>query len=226
MPRRLVRLLPRAALVALVVVALAPVPGASGADERDTHTRYVAPVRGEVRRGYEAPSSTYGPGHRGVDLAAAPGAVVRAAGAGVVVHAGAVAGTTWVSIDHPGGVRTAYGPLARVRVAVGQRVAATQVIGALASGGHGHHGGDRGLHFSVRRHGTYLDPLGLLAGSGTPSLRGPGGTSPLSGGVVHGAGSGAVPARERGATAPAPRPAASREPGPERLAVAGPPSTR
>ncbi|MFN2594763.1 MAG: M23 family peptidase, partial [Actinomycetota bacterium] len=36
------------------------------------------PVYGAIERGFEAPQKTYGPGHRGVDLAAPPGTHVAA----------------------------------------------------------------------------------------------------------------------------------------------------
>jgi murein DD-endopeptidase MepM/ murein hydrolase activator NlpD len=53
----------------------------------------------------------FGPGHRGVDLAAVAGAPVLAAGAGTVVFAGTVAGRGVVSVDHSGGLRTTYEPV-------------------------------------------------------------------------------------------------------------------
>ena len=69
----------------------------------------------EVVRGFDAPEHDYGPGHRGVDLAARPGEPVRAAVAGTVAFAGSVAGRGVVSIDH-GAFRTTYEPVvARVR---------------------------------------------------------------------------------------------------------------
>ena len=46
-----------------------------------------------VVRRFSPPPHPWLPGHRGVDLAGRPGAVVRAAGAGTVVFAGTVAGT-------------------------------------------------------------------------------------------------------------------------------------
>jgi hypothetical protein len=135
---------------------------------------YRPPVPGTVLQGFDPPGSPYGAGHRGVDLAATPGEVVRAAADGVVVHAGPVAGRVWVSLDHADGVRTAYGPLAQVTVDSRERVRGGQRLGALASGGHGHGGRDDGLHLSARRDGTYIDPLALLASRGRPSLVGAG----------------------------------------------------
>ena len=156
--------------------AVTPVSAAGTAEHQ---VRHLPPVPGEVWRPFEPPSSAYGHGHRGVDLGAEPGETVHASAAGVVVHAGAIAGITWVSIDHPDGLRTAYGPLTAVRVAAGQHVETAEEVGALAAGGHGHQRRDRGLHFSVRRNGAYLDPLGLF-GRKVPSLHGPGGSAPLT----------------------------------------------
>ena len=178
MPTSAVRRTRRLVLVVLVGATLA-VGALAGPPEHGVH--HLPPVPGEVWRPYEPPGSAYGPGHRGVDLGAEPGEPVRASAVGVVVHAGAIAGTTWVSIDHADGLRTAYGPLAALRVTAGQHVDTAEAIGTLASAGHGHEGRDRGLHFSVRRDGDYLDPLGLLTSGGVPSLHGPGRIAPQPG---------------------------------------------
>src|SRR5262249_41228396 len=54
---------------------------------------WLPPVDGAVVRPFQAPAFAYGPGHRGIDLAAAPGTPARAAGDGVVSFAGSVAGS-------------------------------------------------------------------------------------------------------------------------------------
>ena len=66
-------------------------PAANG--RRTTASTWVRPVAGRVVRGFVEPANPYAPGHRGADLAAAPGAPVRAAGSGTVSFAGDVAGT-------------------------------------------------------------------------------------------------------------------------------------
>jgi murein DD-endopeptidase MepM/ murein hydrolase activator NlpD len=121
---------------------------------------WTAPVAGEVVRAFDPPPTPYGPGHRGVDLAEAPGAAVRAAGDGVVVFAGTVAGRPVVSVDHAGGLRTTYEPVDPA-VAAGQPVARGSPLGALVAG----HAGcpvAACLHWGLRRGETYLDPLSLL----------------------------------------------------------------
>jgi murein DD-endopeptidase MepM/ murein hydrolase activator NlpD len=118
----------------------------------------LAPLR--VTRPFDAPASPYGPGHRGVDLAAAPGAVVVAAGAGVVAFAGMVAGRPVVSVAHPGGLRTTYEPVAP-SLRAGLPVARGSPIGTLVAG----HAGcpvTACLHWGARRGSGYLDPLLLL----------------------------------------------------------------
>jgi murein DD-endopeptidase MepM/ murein hydrolase activator NlpD len=150
-------------------------PAAAVPDFRRT-VRYVRPVDGGVVRPFAPAVTPFGPGHRGVDLALAPGGSVRAAGAGVVRHAGPVAGTVWVSVDHADGITTSYGPLSALRVRRGDRVEAATVLGRLAAGGHGHGGVDVGLHWGARRGGVYLDPLALLAPTPRrPALVGVGG---------------------------------------------------
>lgn len=87
---------------------------------------------------------------------------MRAAGEGVVVFAGKLAGRGVVSIDHQL-LRTTYEPVKPV-VRAGEQVYAGQRIGTLQRG---HPGCDPAcLHWGVRR-GTappeYLNPLPLLA---------------------------------------------------------------
>lgn len=164
-------LLPLWALLAMASLGVAPLTPAVVADphvpgwapDLGLSVRYELPAAGQVLRPFDPPRSAFGPGHRGVDLALASGAPVRAAGAGRVAFAGAVAGTRWVSIAHLDGHLTSYGPLTDLRVRRGQQVAAGEVVASLAAGGHGADRRDRGLHFSARdAHNVYLDPLTLI----------------------------------------------------------------
>lgn len=123
-------------------------------------TAYRAPVTPpRVVRPFIAPITRYGPGHRGVDLAARPTEVIGAAGAGVVSFAGPVAGRGVVVILHPDGIRTEYEPV-QASVRRGEAVRAGGMIGRLS----GVHGGCPGacLHWGARRGDDYFDPLGLL----------------------------------------------------------------
>lgn len=121
---------------------------------------WVLPLAGSLTRRFDPPADRFGRGHRGVDLAGSPGAPVRAAGDGVVVFAGMLAGRPVISIEHPGGLRTTYEPV-EPAVAAGRSVSRGSVIGTLVAG----HAGCPAaacLHWGVRRGETYLDPLALL----------------------------------------------------------------
>ena len=122
--------------------------------------RWAAPLDGAVTRPFEAPPHSYGAGHRGVDLGGAPGSPVVAAGDGVVVFAGWVAGRPVVSIDHADGLRTTYEPV-EPSVGAGQVVARGSSIGVL-SPGHAGCSVEACLHWGLRRGQAYLDPLALL----------------------------------------------------------------
>lgn len=113
-----------------------------------------------VVRPFHAPTTPYGPGHRGVDLAATPGTPVLAAGDGVVMFAGRVVDREVIAIDHDAGLRTAYEPVVP-SVAAGARVRRGEQIGVLAPG---HPGcpAEACLHWSLRRDGRYLEPLWLI----------------------------------------------------------------
>ena len=132
------------------------------------------PVAGSVVRGFDAWAGPYGPGHRGIDIAGPVGATVRAPAAGVIVFAGPVAGTTWVSLLVAPGVRVTLGPLLDpVRAGL---VSSRAPIGRVGPG-HGAGTTERAgsgwgatLHLSVRVDGVYVDPLAYLIDRPRPRL--------------------------------------------------------
>jgi murein DD-endopeptidase MepM/ murein hydrolase activator NlpD len=133
---------------------------------------WIVPLRGHVGSGFRTPDR---PDHQGVDIVAPRGSTIRAAGPGVVtvstcnastgncdVDGGlSVKGCGWyVEIDHGGGLLTRYCHMtARPVVAVGQRVAAGDPLGAVGSSGNstGPH-----LHFESRINGQPVDPTAFL----------------------------------------------------------------
>ncbi|MFJ8226861.1 murein hydrolase activator EnvC family protein [Streptomyces griseus] len=119
--------------------------------------------RPAVLRGWEPPAGPYGPGHRGVDLAAGPGARVLAAADGRVSFAGRVAGRGVVAVEVAGSgsppLRTTYEPV-RALVEEGVSMRAGQPVGVLEDGPF--HCDEGCLHWGLRRGDAYLDPLSLL----------------------------------------------------------------
>lgn len=142
-------------LVSALIALPTPVARASG----PTHYRW--PVVGPIIGHYDPPTNPYGSGHRGIDIAAPFGSPVVAAADGVVAFAGRIGSGSYVSIDHPDGIRTTYSWLGALGTARGRTIQAGQVIGAS---GIGHPGSlVPHLHFGARIADTYLDPLSLLA---------------------------------------------------------------
>jgi murein DD-endopeptidase MepM/ murein hydrolase activator NlpD len=111
--------------------------------------------------------------HFGVDVAAPPGAPVRAAAAGTVTlahHDLYFSGRT-VIVDHGLGVSTLYIHMNELRVATGDRVAQGQVIGTIGTTGRstGPH-----LHWGLNWFQDYLDPatvVGPMPGGATKEKR-------------------------------------------------------
>jgi murein DD-endopeptidase MepM/ murein hydrolase activator NlpD len=158
----------RARLLALLLLGPAVVFAPMPATAEPAHPAVAGtvpwrpPMDGDltVTRPFEPLPHPFAAGHRGTDLRGTPWSPVLAAGDGVVVFAGMVAGRPVVSIDHPGGLRTTYEPV-DPSVAAGQSVARGSPIGGLAVG----HSGcpvQACLHWGVRRGKTYLDPFSLL----------------------------------------------------------------
>jgi murein DD-endopeptidase MepM/ murein hydrolase activator NlpD len=169
-------------------VALAGLPAAGGASRavapldatapamagNGRVPRLRQPVEGPLVRGFEAPAGPYGPGHRGLDFAAAAGTPVRSPAGGRVAFAGPVAGTTWVTVEAAPGVLVTVGPLRSTSVSVGEQVGAGRGLGTLAAG---HATADpatgtptTAAHLGLRVDGVYVDPLPWLAGLTRPRL--------------------------------------------------------
>ncbi|WP_330316637.1 M23 family metallopeptidase [Streptomyces platensis] len=139
-------------------------PAAPPDEDRSWPVGGPAGAQPTVVRGWEPPPSPWAAGHRGVDLAASAGAVVRAAAPGRVAYAGTVAGrgvlTLKVSRSGRPPLRTTYEPV-RSTVRKGQRVKAGQPVAVLQPDG-SYHCREPCLHWGLRRGKTYLDPLSLL----------------------------------------------------------------
>lgn len=110
-----------------------------------------------LARPFVAPATPYGAGHRGIDIRAPAGAVVRAPADGVVHFAGLVVDRPVLSIAHAGGVLSSYEPVV-ASVSAGEHVRRGQVIGVLLAG----HCTSSCLHLGARVGGQYVNPLLFL----------------------------------------------------------------
>lgn len=140
-----------------IIAAAAPDTAALPADG-------VRPVPGEVTSAYRPPARNWLPGHRGVDLATAPGGPVVAPADGVVSFAGTVVDRQLVSIRLSERLISSVAvvslePVAAV-VVEGQRVRRGQLVGHQSPGAHCQ---DRCVHVSLRLDGRYANPMALLA---------------------------------------------------------------
>ncbi|MFJ3234808.1 murein hydrolase activator EnvC family protein [Streptomyces sp. NPDC086787] len=152
------------AMVAFAPLAGADVPPPAGPDRVPAIGRsWPTGTRPAILRGWEPPATPYGPGHRGVDLAAAPGTPVRSVAAGRVSFAGRVAGRGVVSVQLTGtDLRTTYEPV-KPSVTKDAEVAAGEVIGVVGTvEPAAWHCASACLHWGLLRGGTYLNPLSLL----------------------------------------------------------------
>jgi murein DD-endopeptidase MepM/ murein hydrolase activator NlpD len=126
------------------------------------------PVRGPVSSGFflrHAPDSNRLLAieiHKGLDIAAAAGATVRATAPGIVVETGSSASLgNYVRVRHLLGLTSTYGHLSRVDVKKGHLILlrGIQSLGAVGSTGRstGPH-----LHFAIEAGKTFLPPGPLL----------------------------------------------------------------
>jgi len=190
-------------IFAVPALGLGPGPAVARAEPLVGGWGWPLPGPPDLVRGFDPPDTAYGPGHRGVDLAAAPGTPVLAAGAGVVSFAGVVAGRGVVAVQHPDGLRTTYEPLLAM-VRVGQPVVRGEVLGTLMPG---HLGCPRlaCLHWGLRQGEAYRDPLSLVRGGPVrllPWHQAPGAASAAGHPSGHGSAAGPPGRPAAGAGAP------------------------
>ncbi len=141
-----------AALLLALTAAIADPPRVSG-------VRWSWPVGPPhaIARPFITPTTPYGSGHRGIDIRAPAGSVVRAPADGTVYFAGFVVDRPVLSISHSGGVLSSFEPVA-ASVSAGDHVRRGQVIGVLLAG----HCSSSCLHLGARVGGQYVNPLLFL----------------------------------------------------------------
>jgi len=136
----------------------APVQQRARAPGINASARFVMPLDGELVTHFGAQPG--GVRIDGVEIAGREGAVIRAAGDGDVVYAGAdlEAYGTLVLVRHADNYVTAYGHARRAVVREGQHVRAGQQVGELGPRADG----PPRLLFQVRRGSEAVDPVPLL----------------------------------------------------------------
>ncbi len=144
-----------AALITIAALAFVRPAGATDANGWP----YIWPVGAPISDPFRAPTNRFAAGNRGIEFRTIPGQVVVAAREGIVTFAGQVAGSLFVTIIHPDGVRTSYGHVATVGVLVDQSVAIGEPIATTAGL----------LHVSARIGDAYVDPSILFGGAHGPA---------------------------------------------------------
>lgn len=144
----------RRAIVFLALLVLLP---GSGLTPPTPEPPWLWPVDGprEVTAPFRAPAHDYGAGHRGIDLSAPIGSVVRSPADGVVAFRGVVVDRPLLTIDHGDGLVTTFEPVESALVP-GTSVTAGEEIGTVAHGGHSPAGQ---LHLGVRYNDVYINPM-------------------------------------------------------------------
>lgn len=173
--RRLPGLLLLLVAVVLGTSSAAPIPAAgvgssvapSSPIDQPMQGLWRSPVPAPELRPFAAPPTPWGAGHRGVDLRPlSVGATIRAPADGRVSFAGVVVDRPVLSIDHGAGYLSSFEPV-EADLEVGDAVSVGDSVGTLAPG-KGHCEAPC-LHWGVRLHGEYINPL-LLTGDLEPSV--------------------------------------------------------
>ncbi|WP_150460674.1 M23 family metallopeptidase [Nesterenkonia ebinurensis] len=156
--------------VLLLALAVLGAPPANAA-----HPQWLPPVGGEALRGFEAPEAPWASGHRGLDLSVPAGGEIRSPADGVVSFSGVVVNREVLSINHGAGYVSSFEPV-ESDLEAGDAVSAGDVVAVLSTydDGSSHCTGENGpaqpcLHWGVRLHGDYINPL-LLTGDFQPSV--------------------------------------------------------
>jgi murein DD-endopeptidase MepM/ murein hydrolase activator NlpD len=116
------------------------------------HGCYAPPLAAPVVDPFRVPACAYCPGNRGLEYAPAPGTPVTALSSGTVTFSGSVAGTRYVVVQQPDGIKVTYGRLAGISVSTGATVVTGGPVGTTT---------DR-FFLGLRRGDEYIDPAPLL----------------------------------------------------------------
>ncbi|MFM1917785.1 MAG: hypothetical protein RJB01_1300 [Actinomycetota bacterium] len=121
-------------------------------------------MSGEIIQEFRPPERAFGPGHRGVDLAASPGESVFAMHSGTVLFAGRIAGIPIISLStDTGELRSTYQPVESM-VKAGDQIEQGEVLGRLANLRIDHCPREC-LHVGVRTDSQYFNPQIFWGGS-------------------------------------------------------------
>lgn len=112
----------------------------------------------EVSAAYSLVDGPYRAGHRGVDLPANPGSVVRSPATGTISFVGFVVDRPVLSFRVGDSTTVSMEPVTS-GIRVGERVTRGEVIGRVGDVGSEEHCRSRCLHVGVRVDGTYVNPL-------------------------------------------------------------------
>lgn len=156
-------------LLAALLTMLLPAPPAAAAS-----LVFSRPTTAPVLDPFRLPDGPYGAGNRGIEYATEPGDRITAPASGTVSFSGAVAGSLFVSIDHPGGLRSTVGFVEHLLVRRGEKVERGDVV-ATAGGP---------FHFTIRLDGEYVDPEPLFGRRRTSVRLIPHGPASPAGGPV------------------------------------------
>lgn len=113
---------------------------------------FLTPV---ILEPFDPPEFKWSAGHRGIDLGGTEGTAVTAPASGRVSFQGTVVDRPVLSIDHGDGYVSSFEPLEST-LQKGDAVTQGQVIGTIATGGHCT---ARCIHWGVRFHDEYVDPM-------------------------------------------------------------------
>lgn len=153
------------ALTALLAASAVPAHGLANPAANPGAWSWPLAGTPELLRPFERPALRWSPGHRGIDLGAAAGRELLAPAPGVVSYGGMVVDRPVLVIDHGHGLLSSFEPVTGAP-RPGTLVAAGDRIGTVAMGGHcdGHC-----LHWGLRLHGEYIDPM-LTISDRRPSI--------------------------------------------------------
>ncbi len=158
-------------LAAALALAGQPTPASASRHTTSSATnawRWPLTPEPQVVRGFVRPPRPWLAGHRGADLVARPGQPVLAPALGRVAFSGTVVDRGVLTIQHVGGLVTSLEPVV-AGVARGDVVVAGQQVAVIGTG-RSHCPPEPCLHWGVRRHNVYLDPLLMLRPPPPPVL--------------------------------------------------------